>query len=82
MGAVDIVRVEFAIIVRDLTIHARDEAHEKAIIETIGAVPDVSVVNVSDRVFLLHLGGKIQIQNSGLRSLSYGSRPAPLQLKR
>jgi malate dehydrogenase (oxaloacetate-decarboxylating) len=63
MGAVDIVRVEPKVMVRDLTIHARDEAHEDTIVQTIRSVPGVTVVSVSDRVFLLHLGGKIQIQN-------------------
>jgi malate dehydrogenase (oxaloacetate-decarboxylating) len=63
MGAVDIVRVEPRVMVRDLTIHARNEAHEDTIVQTIRMVPGVTVVSVSDRVFLLHLGGKIQIQN-------------------
>jgi ACT domain len=63
MGAVDIARVEPKIMVRDLTIHARDEEHEGKIVQVIRSLPGVSVVNVSDRVFLLHLGGKIQIQN-------------------
>ena len=63
MGAVDIVRVEPKTMVRDLTIHARDEEHESKIVQAIRSLRGVSVTNVSDRVFLLHLGGKIQIQN-------------------
>ena len=63
MGAVDIVRVEPKTMVRDLTIHARDEEHEGKIVQVIRSLPGVAVTNVSDRVFLLHLGGKIQIQN-------------------
>ena len=63
MGAVDIVRVDPRIMLRDLTIHARDEEHQKRIVQMLRSLPGVSVVNVSDRVFLLHLGGKIQIQN-------------------
>jgi malate dehydrogenase (oxaloacetate-decarboxylating) len=63
MGAVDIVRVEPKIMVRDLTIHARDEEHESKIVQVLRSLSGVSVTNVSDRVFLLHLGGKIQIQN-------------------
>ena len=63
MGAVDIVRVESNFMIRDLTIHARDESHQRKIVQVIRSLPGVSVVNVSDRVFLLHLGGKIQIQN-------------------
>ena len=63
MGAVDIVRVEPKFMVRDLTIHARDEAHQNKIVGAIRSLPGVTIINVSDRVFLLHLGGKIQIQN-------------------
>src|SRR5262249_22257165 len=63
MGAVDIVRVEAKTMVRDLTIHARDERHESKIVQVLRSLRGVSVTNVSDRVFLLHLGGKIQIQN-------------------
>ncbi|MDP9352655.1 MAG: NAD-dependent malic enzyme [Chloroflexota bacterium] len=63
MGAIDIVRVTGRHIVRDLTINARNEAHGREIIEHVRTVPGVEVVNVSDRTFLLHLGGKIEIAN-------------------
>jgi len=62
-GAVDVVRVEGDFKVRDLTVSARDDAHAKAIIEAIHKIKGVTVINVSDRVFLMHLGGKIRIQN-------------------
>jgi malate dehydrogenase (oxaloacetate-decarboxylating) len=62
-GAVDVVRAERDFKLRDLTVAARDEAHARAIIEAIKRIKGVSVINVSDRVFLLHLGGKIRIQN-------------------
>lgn len=63
MGAIDIVRVTPHHIVRDLTINARNEAHGREIVEHVRTVPGVKVVNVSDRTFLLHLGGKIEIAN-------------------
>src|SRR3972149_2854836 len=62
-GAVDVVRVEGEFKIRDLTVAARDDAHAKAIIQAIQRIRGVTVVNVSDRVFLMHLGGKIRIQN-------------------
>jgi malate dehydrogenase (oxaloacetate-decarboxylating) len=62
-GAVDVVKVEKGIKVRDLTVSARDEAHSRAIVNAIKKLNGVKVRNVSDRVFLLHLGGKIRIQN-------------------
>ena len=47
--------------VRDLTIAARDEAHAEAIVNRVRALDGVSVLNVSDRTFLVHLGGKIEV---------------------
>jgi len=62
-GAVDVVDVEGDYKVRDLTVSARDEEHSKAIVEAVKAIDGVKIRNVSDRVFLLHLGGKIRIEN-------------------
>src|SRR5699024_5284853 len=62
-GAVDVVRVEGQYKVRDITVSARDAAHSKAIVATVKKIGGVKVHNVSDRVFLLHLGGKIRIEN-------------------
>jgi malate dehydrogenase (oxaloacetate-decarboxylating) len=61
IGAIDIVRYERGTLVRDLTINCRDDTHGQAIVAAIRAVPGVAVVNVSDRTFLLHLGGKIEV---------------------
>ncbi|OGW37124.1 MAG: malate dehydrogenase [Nitrospirae bacterium RBG_13_39_12] len=63
IGAVDIVKVGKGIIVRDFTINARDEAHEKAIIKAVKKIKGVRVIHASDRTFLLHHGGKIEIHN-------------------
>ncbi|HTS16694.1 MAG TPA: NAD-dependent malic enzyme [Verrucomicrobiae bacterium] len=62
-GAVDVVRADRQYKVRDLTVSARDDEHAREIIESIKRVKGVDVINVSDRVFLMHLGGKIRIQN-------------------
>ncbi|NCO67541.1 MAG: NAD-dependent malic enzyme [Nitrospirae bacterium CG_4_10_14_0_8_um_filter_41_23] len=63
IGAVDIVRVGKGMIVRDITINARDEAHEKNIVNAVKKIKGVRVIHVSDRTFLLHHGGKIEIHN-------------------
>src|SRR5437588_8526524 len=63
IGAVDIVGVGKGHIVRDLTVDARDERHGDAIVAAVKGLEGVQVVSVSDRTFLLHLGGKIEIQN-------------------
>lgn len=63
LGAVDIVKPDAKRMTRDVTVRARDHEHMEAIVQAMGKLKDVTVANVSDQVFLLHLGGKISIQN-------------------
>jgi malate dehydrogenase (oxaloacetate-decarboxylating) len=63
LGAVDIVNPDAKRMTRDVTVRARDHVHMEAIVQAIRKLKDVTVANVSDQVFLLHLGGKISIQN-------------------
>jgi malate dehydrogenase (oxaloacetate-decarboxylating) len=63
IGAVDIVGLTRERVVRDFTISARDERHGHDIVGAVRQLDGVRVVNVSDRTFLMHLGGKIRIQN-------------------
>jgi malate dehydrogenase (oxaloacetate-decarboxylating) len=63
IGAVDLVESGRERILRDLTVKARDSEHGQEIVNRLRKIPGVRVVNVSDRTFLLHLGGKIEIQN-------------------
>ena len=61
IGAIDIVSVGRDQIVRDLTVNAGSAEHGKEIVTAARAVDGVEVINVSDRVFLMHLGGKIEV---------------------
>jgi malate dehydrogenase (oxaloacetate-decarboxylating) len=61
--AVDLVELVKDLIVRDFTINARDEQHGQAIVAAIRRVDGIRIVSVSDRTFLIHLGGKIEIRN-------------------
>jgi malate dehydrogenase (oxaloacetate-decarboxylating) len=63
LGAVDIVTSQDGSMVRDVTARARDDAHVQEIIKAVKRIPKVKVLQTSDRVFLLHLGGKISIAN-------------------
>ncbi len=63
IGAVDLVESHRDRIVRDITIKARDSAHGQQIVNRVKQVPGARVINVSDRTFLMHLGGKIEIRN-------------------
>jgi malate dehydrogenase (oxaloacetate-decarboxylating) len=63
IGAVDLVESGRDRVLRDLTVKARDSEHGQEIVDRLRRLPGVRVVNVSDRTFLLHLGGKIEIHN-------------------
>ena len=63
LGAIDLVRVERRYKVRDVTVSAADDEHLHRIAEAVRAVDGVEVLRVSDRTFLMHLGGKIEIHS-------------------
>jgi malate dehydrogenase (oxaloacetate-decarboxylating) len=63
IGAVDLVESGRDRILRDITVKARDSEHGQAIVNRLKQLAGVRVVNISDRTFLLHLGGKIEIHN-------------------
>ena len=45
----------------DVTCAARDTAHGDQLVAAIATLPDVVIKQVSDRTFLVHLGGKIEM---------------------
>ena len=61
LGAIDLVRVEEGKKVRDVTVDAASADHIETIVAAVHALPGVEVEHVSDRTFLLHLGGKIEM---------------------
>jgi malate dehydrogenase (oxaloacetate-decarboxylating) len=62
IGAIDLVEVRKKTIIRDLTFKASDERHGQQVVERLKAIGGVKVVHVSDRTFLMHLGGKIEVK--------------------
>jgi malate dehydrogenase (oxaloacetate-decarboxylating) len=62
IGAIDVVGIGKTTITRDLTFKASDERHGEQVVERLRSIEGVKVVNVSDRTFLMHLGGKIEIK--------------------
>lgn len=62
LGSIDIVRVEKGKIIRDITVNARDEEHEKKIVRAIRNIDGVKVLRVMDRTFTAHEGGKIEVR--------------------
>jgi len=57
LGSIDIVKVEKGKVVRDITINARNEEHERKIINAIKKIDGVKIQRVSDRTFSVHEGG-------------------------
>ncbi|EHR61462.1 NAD-dependent malic enzyme [Saccharomonospora cyanea] len=63
LTALDVVESHADRIVVDITCDATDADHAETITATLGEVEGVSVRKVSDRTFLLHLGGKLEVNS-------------------
>ena len=60
IGGIDIVDAGREM-TRDISFKASDEAHGQRITDRLRGIEGVTVVHVSDRTFLMHLGGKIEV---------------------
>lgn len=63
IGAVDIVDITGTAITRDFTVNTSDVQHGEAIVGQLRDHAEVDVLKVSDRTFLMHLGGKIEVNS-------------------
>ena len=61
VGAIDIVKTEGSHITRDISFDVRDDDHAKQIQDALSTIADIEVRHMSDRTFMLHLGGKIEV---------------------
>jgi malate dehydrogenase (oxaloacetate-decarboxylating) len=61
LGAIDLVRVEPDRVVRDVTVACGDSEHAEAVVRAVRDLDGVHVDSVSDRTFLMHKGGKIEV---------------------
>jgi malate dehydrogenase (oxaloacetate-decarboxylating) len=61
LTALDVVESTPTTVVVDVTCDATDAAHADQVTRAIAELPGVTVRKVSDRTFLLHLGGKIEV---------------------
>jgi malate dehydrogenase (oxaloacetate-decarboxylating) len=59
--AFDVVDAGSDSIVIDISCNALNEEHAQEITAALGALPGVAVRKVSDRTFLVHLGGKLEV---------------------
>ena len=63
LGAIDIVSVGKGVLVRDVTVNCRDIKHAQSLIDGINQIEGVKLLHQSDRTFLMHLGGKIEVNS-------------------
>src|SRR3954471_15289360 len=61
LGAIDLVRVDGRGVTRDVTVACIDAAHGERVVNAVRALDGIRVVSVSDRTFLMHKGGKIEV---------------------
>ncbi len=61
ISGVDIVQISGGRMCRDITVAGRDDVHGRDIVKRVKAVQGVVVRSVSDPLFLMHLGGKIDV---------------------
>ena len=63
LTALDVVESTYNSIVVDVTCNATDEEHAKKITDSIAKLTGVKVRKFSDRTFLIHLGGKLEVNS-------------------
>lgn len=61
IGAIDLVSAHPGHLIRDITVNVQNSEHGDQIIAQLKTIEGVTVLNVSDQTFLLHLGGKIEV---------------------
>lgn len=63
MGQIDLIQRTHKISVRDITVDASSSEHAEQLVGVLKAIPEVRFLDVRDRTFNLHRGGKIGIQS-------------------
>lgn len=58
---IDVISTSKVQTVRDITITVKNQQHGQNVMDAINMLYGVKVISVSDRTFLLHLGGKIEV---------------------
>ena len=61
IGAIDIVQYEQECVVRDVTVETTGSEQIDSIEGKLSGLEGIEVLHVSDRVFVMHLGGKIEV---------------------
>ncbi|MBF2064752.1 MAG: NAD-dependent malic enzyme [Calothrix sp. C42_A2020_038] len=62
-GQIDLIEQTRNVTTRDITVDAASGEHAEIIVQAVKALPDIKVLDVYDRTFNLHRGGKISISS-------------------
>src|SRR5512136_532466 len=63
IGAVDIVGFKKNITIRDIVVSVADIPMGQKVVEELNRIKGVNILQVTDRTFMVHQGGKIEIKN-------------------
>jgi malate dehydrogenase (oxaloacetate-decarboxylating) len=62
IGQIDLIEQNRKIVLRDITVDASSTEHAETIVNAVKALNEIKVLEVYDRTFNLHRGGKISVQ--------------------
>ncbi len=62
-GQIDLIEQTRATTIRDITVDAYSTEHSEEIVQAVKALPNIKVIDVYDRTFNLHRGGKISVES-------------------
>ena len=62
IGHIDLLEQSRQISLREITVDAYSTEHSEKIVQAVKALPEIKVVDLYDRTFNLHRGGKITVQ--------------------
>src|SRR4028118_220424 len=62
-GQIDLIEQTRATTIRDITVDAYSTEHSEEIVQAVKELPDIKVIDVYDRTFNLHRGGKISVES-------------------
>ncbi|MFA4885548.1 MAG: ACT domain-containing protein [Desulfotomaculaceae bacterium] len=61
LGAIDLVSASPSCVIRDLMIRLESRDHLNRLVSAFEQMPEINILRISDRVFVSHQGGKIEI---------------------
>lgn len=62
LGAIHLINASPSHTTRELMVRLKDRSHYKTLLSSLESMPEVQILQVADRVFNRHLGGKIEVK--------------------